>query len=61
VSAGVWVEEDDAEGEEAWRIHDFLDYNKSRRQVENERRKRARAGRAGGRAKAAARNGQADA
>lgn len=50
VTAGVW---DEVQG--GYLIHDFLDYNPSRQQVEQERSKKQAAGRAGGRASAKAR------
>jgi hypothetical protein len=50
VGAGRWERADGG-----YTIHDFLEYNKSRAEVEAERAKRARAGKEGGRASGKAR------
>jgi hypothetical protein len=58
VTARLWEPVDGG-----WRVHDFLDYQPSRRKVETERSQKQAAGQAGGRASAIARaqaNGQAD-
>lgn len=55
VDVGLWEKCDDG-----YRVHDYLDYNPSRQEVEAERAKKVAAGQAGGRASAQAR-GQASA
>lgn len=55
VNAKLWDEAPDGEG---WVIHDYLDYNPSREELERLQRQRVEAGRAGGRAKASRRNAQ---
>lgn len=50
IYAGLW---DEADG--GYRIHDYLDYQPSKQQIEDERRQKQAAGQAGGRASAQAR------
>lgn len=50
-TAGLW----ESTSRESWVIHDFLEYNPSRAEVEEERAKRRTAGQAGGRASGKAR------
>jgi hypothetical protein len=50
VDVGLWLENG-----EGWEIHDFLDYNPSKVELEKKRAARRRAGRKGGKASGAAR------
>lgn len=55
VSVGLWHEDFDARGNFGYRLHDYLEYNPSRAEIQSKSEKRAAAGRVGGKRSASTR------